>query len=302
MKKISSPIKKNLFCKKVWLEFVATIKIVTDSSVQLTPEEIEQYNITVIPLSVMIDGTVYTDGKTITRPQFIDLMNQSAALPKTSQPPIGEFIKLFDQLGADGSPIIALHMTDAISGTVNTARQAANLSQSEVTVVDTRETDRGMAFQVIRAAQLAQAGASKKEILAAIERVRHSTKLYMAVMTLDNIVKGGRVSKVTGLISNILNMKVIFELVDGELNVQTKGRGMKTVNNFMRELIADLVTKSNIKGIGISHVAADSVVNKFKADIQTALPKVPLLVRDTSPIIATYAGMGAFAIMYYTED
>lgn len=302
MKKIGSPIKKNLFCKKVWLEFVATIKIVTDSSVQLTPEEIEQYNITVIPLSVMIDGTVYTDGKTITRPQFIDLMNQSAALPKTSQPPIGEFIKLFDQLGADGSPIIALHMTDAISGTVNTARQAANLSQSEVTVVDTRETDRGMAFQVIRAAQLAQAGASKKEILAAIERVRHSTKLYMAVMTLDNIVKGGRVSKVTGLISNILNMKVIFELVDGELNVQTKGRGMKTVNNFMRELIADLVTKSNIKGIGISHVAADSVVNKFKADIQTALPKVPLLVRDTSPIIATYAGMGAFAIMYYTED
>ncbi|WP_057873537.1 DegV family protein [Loigolactobacillus rennini] len=281
---------------------MATIKIVTDSSVQLTPEEIEQYNITVIPLSVMIDGTVYTDGKTITRPQFIDLMNQSAALPKTSQPPIGEFIKLFDQLGADGSPIIALHMTDAISGTVNTARQAANLSQSEVTVVDTRETDRGMAFQVIRAAQLAQAGASKKEILAAIERVRHSTKLYMAVMTLDNIVKGGRVSKVTGLISNILNMKVIFELVDGELNVQTKGRGMKTVNNFMRELIADLVTKSNIKGIGISHVAADSVVNKFKADIQTALPKVPLLVRDTSPIIATYAGMGAFAIMYYTED
>lgn len=302
MKKIGSPIKKNLFCKKVWLEFVATIKIVTDSSVQLTPEEIEQYNITVIPLSVMIDGTVYTDGKTITRPQFIDLMNQSAALPKTSQPPIGEFIKLFDQLGADGSPIIALHMTDAISGTVNTARQAANLSQSEVTVVDTRETDRGMAFQVIRAAQLAQAGASKKEILAAIERVRHSTKLYVAVMTLDNIVKGGRVSKVTGLISNILNMKVIFELVDGELNVQTKGRGMKTVNNFMRELIADLVTKSNIKGIGISHVAADSVVNKFKADIQTALPKVPLLVRDTSPIIATYAGMGAFAIMYYTED
>lgn len=281
---------------------MATIKIVTDSSVQLTPEEIEQYNITVIPLSVMIDGTVYTDGKTITRPQFIDLMNQSAALPKTSQPPIGEFIELFDQLGADGSQVIALHMTDAISGTVNTARQAANLSKSDVTVVDTRETDRAMAFQVLRAAQLAQTGANKKEILAAIERVRRSTKLYMAVMTLDNIVKGGRVSKVTGLISNILNMKVIFELVDGELNVQTKGRGMKTVNNFMRELIADLVTKSNIKGIGISHVAADSVVNKFKTDIHTALPKVPLLVRDTSPIIATYAGMGAFAIMYYTED
>jgi DegV family protein with EDD domain len=281
---------------------VATIKIVTDSSVQLTPEEVEKYNITVIPLSVMIDGTVYIDGKTITRPRFVELMNQSTALPKTSQPPIGEFIELFDQLGADGSQVIALHMTDAISGTVNTARQAANLSKSDVTVIDTRETDRGMAFQVLRAAQLAQSGADKETILSSLDRVRNSTKLYMAVMTLDNIVKGGRVSRVTGLISNILNMKVIFEMIDGELNVRTKGRGTKTVNNFMRDLIADLASKPNIKSIGISHVAANDVMEKFRADIHAALPNVPLLIRDTSPIIATYAGMGAFAIMYYTED
>lgn len=281
---------------------MATIKIVTDSSVQLTPEEVEKYNITVIPLSVMIDGTVYIDGKTITRPRFVELMNQSTALPKTSQPPIGEFIELFDQLGADGSQVIALHMTDAISGTVNTARQAANLSKSDVTVIDTRETDRGMAFQVLRAAQLAQSGADKETILSSLDRVRNSTKLYVAVMTLDNIVKGGRVSRVTGLISNILNMKVIFEMIDGELNVRTKGRGTKTVNNFMRDLIADLASKPNIKSIGISHVAANDVMEKFRADIHAALPNVPLLIRDTSPIIATYTGMGAFAIMYYTED
>ncbi|MBW4802514.1 DegV family protein [Loigolactobacillus coryniformis] len=281
---------------------MATIKIVTDSSVQLTPEEVEKYNITVIPLSVMIDGTVYIDGKTITRPRFVELMNQSTALPKTSQPPIGEFIELFDQLGADGSQVIALHMTDAISGTVNTARQAANLSKSDVTVIDTRETDRGMAFQVLRAAQLAQSGADKETILSSLDRVRNSTKLYLAVMTLDNIVKGGRVSRVTGLISNILNMKVIFEMIDGELNVRTKGRGTKTVNNFMRDLIADLASKPNIKSIGISHVAANDVMEKFRADIHAALPNVPLLIHDTSPIIATYAGMGAFAIMYYTED
>ncbi|WP_125980828.1 DegV family protein [Loigolactobacillus iwatensis] len=281
---------------------MATIKIVTDSSVQLTPEEIEQNHITVIPLSVMIDDTVYVDGKTITRPKFIELMGQAKALPKTSQPPIGEFIELFDQLGEDGSQVIALHMTDAISGTVNTARQAAQLSKSDVTVLDSRETDRGMAFQVLTAARMAQQGKTKAEILTALERVKANTKLYMAVMTLDNIVKGGRVSRVTGLISNILNMKVIFEMVDGELQVRTKGRGMKTVNNFMRELIAKLEKIPNIKEIGISHVAADKVVNGFKADLEKALPKVPVLVRDTSPIIATYAGLGAFAIMYYTED
>jgi DegV family protein with EDD domain len=281
---------------------MATIKIVTDSSVQLTPDEIKKYQINVIPLSVMIDDTVYVDGENLTRPQFVTLMNEAKALPKTSQPPIGHFIELFDRLGEDGSSVIALHMTDAISGTVNTARQAASISKSDVTVIDTRETDRGMGFQVLTAAKMALAGASKAEVLAAIDRVRESTKLYVAVMSLDNIVKGGRVSRVTGLISNILNMKVIFEMVDGELQVRTKGRGVKTVNKFMREIIDNLSQLPHVKGIGISHVAADKVVNEFKAQLQAALPNVPVLVRETSPIIATYAGMGAFALMYYTED
>ncbi len=205
-----------------------TIKIVTDSSVQLTPEEIEKYQIHIIPLTIMIDGTVYIDGETITREEFMTKMAQASALPKTSQPAIGTFLELFDDLTKDGSEVLALHMLEAISGTVNSARQAAELSQGKVTVWDSDFTDRALSFQVIEAAKMAQAGADMDAILAKMAEVRDHTRLVMGVSNLDNLVKGGRISKVSGLLSSLLNIKVILQVKDGQLTALQKGRGMKT--------------------------------------------------------------------------
>ncbi|MER1685935.1 DegV family EDD domain-containing protein, partial [Enterobacter hormaechei] len=98
---------------------MANIKIVTDSSVQLTPEEISQHNITVVPLTNMIDNTVYIDGETMTREDFMDEMEAAQNLPKNSQPAIGTFTDVFDKLTADGSQVLSIHMTETISGTVN---------------------------------------------------------------------------------------------------------------------------------------------------------------------------------------
>ena len=119
----------------------------------------------------------------------MDMMANAKALPKTSQPPIGEFVELYDRLGEDGSEVISIHMTKGLSGTVEAARQASNLSSSKVTVIDSDFTDQGLSFQVIQAAKLAQVGAGVPEILAEIERVKQNTKLYIGISTLDNLVK-----------------------------------------------------------------------------------------------------------------
>lgn len=147
----------------------------------------------------------------------MDMMANAKALPKTSQPPIGEFVELYDRLGEDGSEVISIHMTKGLSGTVEAARQASNLSSSKVTVIDSDFTDQGLSFQVIQAAKLAQVGAGVPEILAEIERVKQNTKLYIGISTLDNLVKGGRISRTTGLLSNIFNMKVVMDFENTEL-------------------------------------------------------------------------------------
>lgn len=99
-------------------------------------------------------------------------------------------------------------------------------------MIDSDFTDQGLSFQVIQAAKLAQAGAGVPEILAEIERVKQNTKLYIGISTLDNLVKGGRISRTTGLLSNIFNMKVVMDFENTELIPVAKGRGVKTFNKW----------------------------------------------------------------------
>lgn len=280
---------------------MANIKIVTDSSVQLTPEEISQHNITVVPLTIMIDNTVYIDGETITRDDFMDEMAAAQNLPKTSQPAVGTFADVFDKLTADGSKVLAIHMTETISGTVNSSRQAAQIAKGKVTVIDSQFTDRAMAFQVLVAAEMAEAGKDMKTILDKLEQVRDNTTLVLGVTNLDNLVKGGRLSRVSGLISSFLNIKVILQLQNGELKALRKGRGMKTINNFIAETIAKMAKLSNIKSVGISTAGAKELGEDIGRRIAEVLPSVPILVRPTDPVIATHTGPGAFAITYYVD-
>lgn len=276
------------------------IKIVTDSSVQLTAEEIAQYDITIIPLTIVIDNEVYTDGVNLSRTDFMTQMAQAKNLPQTSQPSVGTILDCFDQLTADGSQVVAIHMTETISGTVNAARQAAQISKGSITVIDSEFTDRAMAFQVLAAAKLAAAGATREEIVAAAQEVKEKTQLFMSVTNLTNLVKGGRLSRVSGMLSSLLNIKLILQLHDSQLEAIHKGRGMKTIINFYKELTEKMAAGAPITMIGISHADAAEFAAKMKAQLQAALPGVPILVAPTSPVIATHSGPGAIAVMFYT--
>ena len=134
------------------------IKIVTDSSVTIEPEVAKELDITIVPLSVMVDGVVYSDAD-LAEGEFLRLMQSSRNLPKTSQPPVGVFADVFEQLAEDGAQIISIHMSHALSGTVEAARQGATLANADVTVVDSSFTDQAMKFQVTEAAKLAKEGA-----------------------------------------------------------------------------------------------------------------------------------------------
>lgn len=278
------------------------IKIVTDSSIQLTEAEIRDNDITVIPLTIMIDSTVYTDGETISREEFMTKMAASSALPKTSQPAIGTFLDTYSALTADGSQVLSIHMLEAISGTVNSARQAADMCTGSVTVVDCDFTDRAMAFQVLAAAKMAQAGKPLADILTRINEIRDHTTLVMGVSTLENLVKGGRLSKAAGFVSSLLNIKLILQVKDGQLTPLQKGRGMKTIHRFVDNHIEEMKKlPAAIQAIGVSYAGgldlAQGVADKLKA----AFPSVALLLRPTDPVIATHTGAGAFAITYFTD-
>ena len=273
---------------------MANIKIVTDSSITIEPEVVKEYGITIVPLSVMVDGVLYSDSE-LGEGDFLRLMQSSKNLPKTSQPPVGVFAEIYEDLALDGSHIVSIHMSHALSGTVEAARQGATLSGADVTVIDSGFTDQAMKFQVVEAAKLAKEGADLDTVLARIEEVKEKTELYIGVSTLENLVKGGRIGRVTGLLSSLLNIRVVMEMKDHQLEPIVKGRGNKTFKKWLDELVEKL-SHSKVAEIGISYAGTPEWANEMKAQLQSLVEKA-ISVLETGSIIQTHTGENAFAVL-----
>lgn len=273
---------------------MAKIKIVTDSSITIEPEVAKELDITIVPLSVMVDGVVYSDND-LKEGEFLRLMKESNHLPKTSQPPVGVFAEVFESLADTADHIISIHMSHALSGTIEAARQGATLANADVTVVDSSFTDQALKFQVVEAAKLAKEGAGLKKILHKIEEVRSRSELFIGVSTLENLVKGGRIGRVTGLISSLLNIRVIMQMRNHQLQTIAKGRGDKTFRKWLAELERQLGI-AHIEEIGISYAGSPEFAIEIKEVLQKFV-KAPISVLETGSIIQTHTGENAWAIL-----
>ena len=281
---------------------MSRIIIVTDSTADLTEQEIQDFNIHVVPLNITIQEEHYLDGETITKEEFKNKMIASSELPMTAQPSIGRFVELYDELGKDGSQIISIHLMNSISGTVNAARQAADITESTVTVVDSDFTSRSMGIIVREAAQAAKEGKSAEEVLAVIESTRQRTKLYLTVLNLDNLIKGGRISRVMGAFSNLLNIKLFLEVINGKIEIVQKGRGLKSLQKKYDEVFEEMkACPDGIQEIGIMHAGLNEFNQSQIDTLRELFPDAKFTIVMTSPIIMSHTGVDAMAVTYLTK-
>ena len=281
---------------------MSRIIIVTDSTADLTEQEIQDFNIHVVPLNITIQEEHYLDGETITKEEFKNKMIASSELPMTAQPSIGRFVELYDKLGKDDSEIISIHLMNSISGTVNAARQAADITESTVTVVDSDFTSRSMGIIVREAANAAKEGKSVEEVLEVIESTRQRTKLYLTVLNLDNLIKGGRISRVMGAFSNLLNIKLFLEVIDGKIEIVQKGRGLKSLQKKYDEVFEEMKACPNgIQEIGIMHAGLNEFNQSQIDTLRELFPDAKLTIVMTSPIIMSHTGVDAMAVTYLTK-
>ena len=278
---------------------MSRIIIVTDSTADLTEQEIQDFNIHVVPLNITIQEEHYLDGETITKEEFKNKMIACSELPMTAQPSIGRFVELYDELGKDGSEIISIHLMNSISGTVNAARQAADITESTVTVVDSDFTSRSMGIIVREAANAAKEGKSAEEVLEVIESTRQRTKLYLTVLNLDNLIKGGRISRVMGAFSNLLNIKLFLEVINGKIEIVQKGRGLKSLQKKYDEVFEEMKACTNgIQEIGIMHAGLNEFNQSQINTLRELFPDAKFTIVMTSPIIMSHTGVDAMAVTY----
>ena len=278
---------------------MSKVYIVTDSTADLTEEEVKQFEISIVPMNISIDDENYIDGVTITKEEFKEKMIASAELPKTAQPSIGRFVEVYDELGKNGDSVISIQMMRSISGTVDAARQAADITETNVTVVDSDFTSRSMGIIVKEAAKAAQDGKTVEEILEIIEDAKNRTTLYLTVVNLDNLIKGGRISQLMGMFSNLLNIKLFLQVINGKIEIIQKGRGLKSLQKKYDEIFEQMKSAPNgIQEIGIMHAGLSDFNEGNIARVRELFPDVPLTIVTTSPIIMSHTGVDAMAITY----
>jgi len=277
------------------------IKIVTDSTADLSEELLREYHISVLPLSISIDGTVYRDRFDIQPDEFIEKMERAAELPKSSQPPLGAFIELYEELTADGSEVISIHLSSQLSGTYQTAVSASNMVDGNITVIDSMYISKGLGFQVVRAALLAEEGMTAEAIVKDLENLRDRTSLYVTIDHFDNLIKGGRIGRGKALIGSLLKVKPIARLEDGIYTPEKNVRSSSQLIRYLTGQFLSTVKGRTVQAIGIAHADALDLAHRLKDSLLEHIPGIDIDIAYTTPIISVHTGKGAIGFTFYTD-
>jgi DegV family protein with EDD domain len=280
---------------------MAKVKIVTDSTVDLSKEEIEQYGVEVVPLSITIDNETFLDGVDITAKEFMERMGRSKELPKSSQPAVGQFVEVYEKYINEGYDIVSIHMTGGMSGTVRSAESAANMVDGNIKVIDSMYISKALSFQVIEAAKMARDGKTVEDIAKRVDEIRRNTTLYVVVDTLENLIKGGRIGRGKALIGSLLNIKPIASLEDGVYTPEAKVRSHSQVIKYLTEKLEEDTAGKTIKGIGLVHAEGLELAEKLKQSVMNVSGYTNFSIGYTTPVISTHTGAGAIGLMYFAE-
>lgn len=273
------------------------LSIVTDSSADLPQEVVERLGISVVPLTVSISGQEFREGVDLSAAEFAQKMLCCPDLPKTSQPSPSVFAETYRRLSGQGQ-LLCLTISSKLSGTHESARLAKDLSDTDVEVFDTLAGSLGHGLQVMKAAELAGQGATRREIVAELERYRQGMTILILLDTLENIVKGGRLSRFQGSLANLLNLKILLEGVEGAVVLKERIMGKKRFLRRVLERIGESGRDLAERMVGITHIDNLADVEYLSGEIQRLYQPKGVIVNHMGSTMGTYAGRGGIIVCY----
>jgi DegV family protein with EDD domain len=219
---------------------MASVVLVTDSTADIPLDVREALGISMVPLKVIFGDETFLDSITLQPTQFYEKLISYSGLATTSQPSPADFYEVYKKLTDQGHSVISIQVSGAMSGTYQSATIAKSMFDEDVdvTVIDSKSASYGYGTLVVAAAEMAQAGASKEEIIAEVHRLRRELRLYFLVDTLEYLQKGGRIGKASAVLGALLNIKPILSINDeGLVFPLDKVRGQKRAITRIAEML-----------------------------------------------------------------
>lgn len=278
------------------------VRIVADTLACLSKEIAEQYQIPIIPQVINFGNASYLEGIDIDAETFMRRLRASRELPKTAAPPVELFLKVFEELVPSGEPILCIHPSTEVSGTVRSAlTAAAEFPGADIRVIDTRLIGSPVGTLVQLAAEWAAEGMDADTIESRIYEMMPRCRIYFLVATLEYLQRGGRIGGAQALLGSLLQIKPILTFADGRVNQFEKERTHRQALARLKELV---ISQYPAEGgyLTVMHAGVPEEGLELAQDLAEKLgtPHVPVV--DVPPAIATHGGPGILAAAFFVAS
>jgi len=280
------------------------IALITDSIADLPKEFVDDYQIHVIPMNLLIEDSNYYDKLTITSDSFYRMMDEVKVYPTTAQPNLKNMEYFFSFLMSHYDEAIAITVSKQMSGTNSVFQKAAEIIEGnkKIKIIDSKQNSGAEGLLVMMAAEEIAKGKSFEEVVETVENLKSRTKILVSVKTLKYMVRSGRVSKVTGIVGKILNLKPVISIdSEGKGIIQDKAFSLKGNTRKIRKLIERVVKEKGIERYAIVHANSISRANHYENIFTKIIGMKPNYKMDISPIVAMSAGIGTVAIAFVSK-
>ncbi len=272
-----------------------TVKIVTDSLSDITADVARELGVTVMPLTVTFGKESFLDRVTITTDEFYRRLTRDPAWPTTTQPPPGDFIKVYEELSKQSDEILVITLSSKLSGTYQSALSAQNLFKKKcrIEVIDSQTVVMGLGLIVVAVAKAAKAGANLDELAGLVRRAMPRSHAVMLFDTLKYLVKGGRIGKAKGLVGSLLSVKTILTLKEGEVSPLTRVRSRAAGFDHLYNFVAGT---RHIEELAVEHATTPDDADRLVERLGSLFPKERIYRSTVSPVVGTYAGPGILSV------
>ena len=279
------------------------VAIVTDSVANLPTDVIREHNIYVIPQILTWEGKSLLDQIDITTEEFYRRLPLSKELPKTSQPAPGQFTEHFQKVAEGAESIVAIFVSEALSGTFQSAHLGAEaMGDYPIELVDSRSASLGLGLLAVAAARYAAEGHDYHAVAAYVRSLVPRLRVMFVVDTLEYLHKGGRIGGAKRLVGSVLSIKPVLHLEDGKIeplaSIRTKS---KAIQHMLDVVLEEMRGKSKIHA-GVIHANAAEEALYIADRVRSEVNPNELLINELTPVIGANVGPGVVGMGYYTEE
>ena len=274
------------------------VKIITDSTCDLTKERMEEIGVTCVPLTVHIGNDIYLDGVDLSKAEFYEKLRTEKSFPTTAQPTPHTFEEVFTAALEEADEVVCLLISSELSGTVQSANIAKKtMEREEIHILDSRTTCLSLGLLVEIAAQRAKEGKTAAEIMAEMEGLTSRVRICAGIETLEYLKKGGRLSGTAAALGTMLNIRPLMGILDGKVLMLGKARGNKKMYAQLKQMVEEEGIDDDYPVL-LGHAQSMENYEKFKEACGDLIEGRIQLYGDIGCVVGAHAGPGIVGIAF----